>query len=464
MSFLREALLEVPAGGRDDDLRAETNVLGNLIADPRLLDEPEIQALSPECFYRARHAALFGWLQQRGPDAESFSVSEAKAFLEETGVEAPLSWVLEIVDLCFTDWRWASRRVLALSTARRVQGAAMELWRRAGSPRHDETADSIAEAAGAILGQLSASQVQAVDTVPEIGSGFLQDLERQLAGETSPALSTGFAVLDDLLGGGLHVGDFSVIGARPSCGKTSLARGIATALARAGHGVLFCSLEVSRRQVYRDLITAHSGIPAQVLRSNRLSETQRALALEAWEEIQGSLAPFRVTDRHKSLDRILACSRSHARLHRVRVVILDYLQLVRVTDGPRGQSRREQVGEVSRACKQLALDHEVHVCALAQLNRDVDKQADREPRMADLKESGDIEQDADLVMLLHRPDKQRERQGKTKAAQPRYGEAELILAKQRSGPTGRVALQFHGPSMTFSEPLEVPEEAERRYP
>lgn len=340
----------------------------------------------------------------------------------------------------------------------------MRLYRLALRPAHTDTVETLASAASSLLGHLGGVSDLQVRTAPDIGATFLDQLEDSLAGRSDPPMSTGIDSLDDTLGGGVHAGDFVVIGARPSCGKTSLARGIAVALALAGTGVLFCSLEVREQQVYRDLISGRSGIPAQVLRAGTLNETQRSLAVEAWEWIQGNLGALRVTDRHKTLDSILSAARSQARLHGVRVVVVDYLQLVAVPGAPRGSTRREQVGEVSRALKQLALDHHVCVLALAQLNREVDKQADREPRMADLKESGDIEQDADVIALLHRPDKQRERASGAPRSAPRVGQAELIVAKQRSGPTGRVCLEFHGPSMVFSEPVLPPDESDRRFP
>lgn len=452
MSFLEEVLREVPVGGRPADIECEERVLGALIADPAQLDEPQAQALTPEDFYRGLNAELFRVLRRRGATGLACAVLELEAALPT--LREHRAWLMEMVDNGrYLDWRWAAGRVRVNGLARRAQAGAVQLWKGLRELGSDAEPETVVERATTLLEGLEDPGTMDVSTVGDLAPAFITQLDDALQGKLPPAMPTGFATLDNLLGGGFHPGEVTIIGARPSCGKSSLARGIAAQLALTGHTTLFISLEVPRAQIYRDLVTGYSHVPAQVLRSGRLSDTQRERALEAWETVSEMGEHLRITDKPRQLDDILGTVRAQVRRAGVRVVMVDYLQLVTHQDSR--LPRREQVAAVSRAFKELALKQEVQVVALAQLVRDVDKgDRGREPRMSDLKESGDIEQDADSIFLLHRPDKQAEQTGKAApyAYASSWKDTEVIVAKNRMGPIGRVMLRFHGPSMTFHPP------------
>ncbi len=457
MSLAEELIRTVPPGGRDKDKRAEEIVLGNVLADPRLLDEAGILALQPADFYFARHAELFRFLRSRGPEAPALALNEARSALEESmGQDFGLAWLMEVIDGNYRDWEHPAKQVHLFATARRTMEAAYRLFGMCSKVGHDDTVEGLAAAATSLLGHIGGTGDLEIARASSLAPEFLRVLNLA-AEEGSPAIPTGIADLDGLMGGGFHAGDLNVIGARPSCGKTSLARQIAVSVARHGVPVLFVSLEVSRAQIFRDIVTGLERIPAQVLRAGQLTAGEWGRALDAADWAANSLDNLLVTDKHKTLSSIVAAGRSQARLHGVKLVIVDYLQRVQY-DGPRQSSRREEIGKISSALKDLAQDHSCNVLALAQLNRAVDKQADRRPTMGDLKESGDIEQDADLIGLLYRPDKQRARAGKGGSGQS--GETELIVDKNRQGPTGTVHLTFHGPSMRFETHEPGPGEPE----
>lgn len=453
MNLAEQTLAQIPPGGSATDARAELALVGAVLSEPRLLDEHALTELRPCDVYRGVHRDAFEFALHRGPDAGPAEIVELAEWLErgkslKRGT-APLAVAAEILDAgaIRSGWEAHARYVKACAVRRRAVEAAVSLWHRAMEPPPADTPEDLVADAARMIGTLGAPDARNVHDLADLGRPFLSRIERAMV-EGSPAMSTGFPELDAITGGGLHAGDLTVIGARPSCGKTSLARNIARNLAVAGHPVLFVSLEVSERQLYADLVTGETGIPAQLLRSGKLNDDQRARVVDAadWLSTGPMARTFRVARTGRDLQRILAAGRSAARLHGFRVVVVDYLQLVRV----RGQKeKRYEVTEVSNALKELAQEHDVCSLALAQLSRKADDDPNRRPRMSDLKESGDIEQDADQVLLLHRPDLAARRGGKSSGPPVERGTAELHVVKNRQGPTGELGLTFDGRSMAF---------------
>ena len=245
---------------------------------------------------------------------------------------------------------------------------------------------------------------------------------------------TGFTDLDSLTNG-LHPGQMIVIAARPAMGKSTIGLDIARSAAiKHNQAAVVFSLEMSKTEITMRLLSAEASIQLQHMRKGTMRE-------EDWQRLAQTMgrvsdAPLFIDDSpNMSLMEIRAKCRRLKQRHNLKLVVIDYLQLM--SSGKRVESRQQEVSEFSRALKLLAKELEVPVIAISQLNRGPEQRTDKKPQMSDLRESGSIEQDADMVILLHRED------AYEKESQ-RAGEADLIVAKHRNGPTDTIVVAFQG--------------------
>jgi replicative DNA helicase len=245
---------------------------------------------------------------------------------------------------------------------------------------------------------------------------------------------TGFTDLDSLTNG-LHAGQLVMIAARPALGKSTMGLDISrTASIKHGLTSVIFSLEMSRNEIVMRLLSAEAQVPLQHMRSGTMSESD-------WSKLAGKMgavsdAPLFIDDSpNMNLMEIRAKCRRLKQRHDLRLVVVDYLQLM--SSGKRVESRQQEVSEFSRSLKLLAKELDVPVIAISQLNRGPEQRQDNRPMLADLRESGSLEQDADMVLLLHREDFY-ERES------PRAGEADFIVAKHRNGPTATITVAFQG--------------------
>ncbi len=256
---------------------------------------------------------------------------------------------------------------------------------------------------------------------------------------------TGFADLDDLTNG-LHPGQMIIVAARPALGKSTLALDFARAAAiKHDMPTIFFSLEMGRSEIAMRLLSAEASVPLQNMRKGTIDQRD-------WRTIAATRgrindAPLYIDDSpNMTLVEIRAkCRRLKQRVG-LKMVVIDYLQLM--TSGKRVENRQQEVSEFSRALKLLAKELQVPVVALSQLNRGPEQRADKLPALADLRESGSIEQDADVVILLHR-------ESAYEKDNPRAGEADLIVAKHRNGPTRTVTVAFQGHFSRFADMAPV---------
>ena len=256
-----------------------------------------------------------------------------------------------------------------------------------------------------------------------------------MAGGQAAGVPTGFADLDNLTNG-LHPGQMIIVAARPGIGKSTLALDIArhAAVKHRKTAVIF-SLEMSKTEITMRLLSAEAGIRLSQMRSGSLSEQDWQKIVRRMTEI--SDAPLFIDDSpNMTMMEIRAKARRLKQRNDLKLIVVDYLQLM--TSGKRVESRQQEVSEFSRQMKLLAKELEVPVIAISQLNRGPEQRTDKRPMLSDLRESGSLEQDADMVILVHRPDA-------WEADDPRAGEADLIIAKHRNGPTTTVAVahQLH---------------------
>ncbi len=254
-------------------------------------------------------------------------------------------------------------------------------------------------------------------------------------GGIARGVPTGFTELDEVTNG-LHPGQMIVIAARPGMGKSTLGLDFlrSCSIKNRMASVVF-SLEMSKSEIVMRLLSAEAKIKLTDMRSGRMSDDDWTRLARRMSEI--SEAPLYIHDSpNLTMMEIRAKARRLKQKSDLKLIVIDYLQLM--TSGKKVESRQQEVSEFSRQLKLLAKELEVPVVAMSQLNRGPEQRTDKKPMLSDLRESGAIEQDADMVILLHRPDA-------FERDDPRGGEADLILAKHRNGPTKTVTVahQLH---------------------
>jgi replicative DNA helicase len=264
----------------------------------------------------------------------------------------------------------------------------------------------------------------------------------QSRGGDMVGVPTGFSELDEMTHG-LHGGQLVILAARPAVGKSTLALDFArTAAIKHKKPVIFFSLEMGRAEIAMRLLSAESRIYLQNMRKGALTDND-------WQRIAGvrgeiNSSPLYIDDSpNLTLIEIRAKCRRLAQRIGLEMIVIDYIQLM--SSGKKVESRQQEVSEFSRALKLLAKELNVPVVAISQLNRNSEKSENKRPEISQLRESGSLEQDADVVILLHR-------EGMNDKDHPRAGEADLILAKQRNGPTGDVKVNFLGAFSKFEDP------------
>ncbi len=252
---------------------------------------------------------------------------------------------------------------------------------------------------------------------------------------------TGFAQLDSLTNG-LHAGQLIILAARPALGKSTLALDFARAAAiKHDMPTIFFSLEMGRSEIAMRLLSAEASVPLQHMRKGTVDARDWTTIASTRGRIND--APLYIDDSpNMTLVEIRAkCRRLKQRVG-LKMVVIDYLQLM--TSGKKVESRQQEVSEFSRALKLMAKELQVPVIALSQLNRGPEQRTDKKPALSDLRESGSLEQDADMVILLHR-------ESAYEKDNPRAGEADFIVAKHRNGPTDTITVGFHGHFSRFAD-------------
>jgi replicative DNA helicase len=270
----------------------------------------------------------------------------------------------------------------------------------------------------------------------------IEDIEAAKGRDGSmTGVPTGFSGLDQLTNG-LHPGQMIIIAARPALGKSTLALDLARSAAiKHDMPAIFFSLEMGRSEIAMRLMSAEASVPLQSMRKGTLDQRDWTTIASVRGRIND--APLYIDDSpNMTLVEIRAKCRRLKQKVGLKLVVIDYLQLM--TSGKRVESRQQEVSEFSRALKLLAKELQVPVVALSQLNRGPEQRADKKPAISDLRESGSIEQDADMVILLHR-------ESAYEKENPRAGEADLIVAKHRNGPTDTVTVAFQGHFSRFTD-------------
>ncbi len=419
-------------------IQAEVCVLGSMILDEASIDLV-VQILKKEDFHRPAHQLVFEVLsemRQATKPIEAVTVIEElqqrKIYEEVGGTEYIVALVEGVPNSANAEYY--AKLVRDKAMLRRLITVGNGIIREAYDSSQ-EALEVVAQAEReifAIASESIGSEVHDLKSLMEETFENLMDMDGSVTG-----IGSGYSKLDTMTDG-LHSGEMVVLAARPSMGKTSLLMNIAEYMAVIDQRpIAFFSLEMSRQQIAQRLLASHARFDMQRMRRGNIREEDGE-----WVRLRTSAgelaeAPFYIDDSPTlTILQLGAKARRMKAAHDIQAVFIDYLQLMNYIG--RADSRQQQITEISRGIKALARELEVPVITAAQLNRGPADREGHRPRMSDLRESGSIEQDADLVLLLHNEDYYHR-------GDPDYinqNVTELIVAKQRNGPTGTVRLTF----------------------
>jgi replicative DNA helicase len=402
-----------------------------------------VEILTMEDFYLPRHAQIFDAITKlfaEGAPADAVTISAYLADAGELARVGGVPYIHELVEFVPTaaNATYYGRIVSEKAVMRRLVEAGIRIaqlgYGQDGSGR--SASDTVDLAQQAVYDITTARNANDFVTLAETLQSTLDDIESAgKAGSDLLGTPTGFRDLDRLLGG-LHPGQLIIVAGRPGLGKSTVGIDfVRNAAIRAGQASAVFSLEMSRIEIVMRLLAAEARVPLHMLRSGNLGDDEWVKLGKRLGEVGD--APIFIDDSPSlNLMEIRAKARRLKQRHNLKLLVVDYLQLM--TSPKRSESRQQEVSELSRGLKLLAKEIECPVIAMSQLNRGPEQRQDKRPQLSDLRESGSIEQDADVVILLHRDDYYDKESA-------RAGEADFIVAKHRNGPTDTVtvAAQLH---------------------
>jgi replicative DNA helicase len=421
------------------DLDAEMALLGSMMMSRDAIGEviPIIGREDSGWFYLPAHQKLFEVLIDQYDDPakaiDLIAVSDELRRRELFDLVGGHEYMVQLAE-SFADWanaEYYARIVRDKGMLRELIRCTGEIADRAYSG-FDEARDILDVAEQKIFNVTERRVGGQVVGIREAVTRLAKQLE--LKGEgVCTGLPTGFIQLDELTAG-FQPGDLIIVAGRPSMGKTALALCMARhAALHDQRPVAFFSMEMSIDQIAQRLVCAHTGVNSKNLRRRTLSEEDLNRLLHACAEFEST--PLLMDDTPgMTVMEVRSKARRLKQKHDIEAVFVDYLQLMH---SPKAESRQVEIATISRGLKSLARELHIPVVALAQLNRMPEGRHDKRPLMSDLRESGAIEQDADVVMLIHR-----EEYYNPDVEEKKKNQAELIIAKQRNGPTGSLALHF----------------------
>ena len=438
-------------------LAAEAAVLGSMIVDPRCIGDV-VELLNRDAFYHSEHQLIFDAIialfeKNRGEGIDGFLVRDElqrRDHMATIGGWEYLQRVIETVPSS-ANVTYYAEIVREKMMLRETIMAATDILNSA----YDDTGDAgdkLDEAERRIFAVADKRITNSAAPLKDLVTRAYELIEKR-EGTHVTGLPTGFYELDDRTCG-LQKGEMIIIAGRPSMGKTALALNIAEHVGVVEKIPLaIFSLEMGRQQLAERFLCSYSGVDSQLVRKGMLNTEHYQKLVEACGIV--SEAPIYIDDTSALTPlELRAKARRLKSMHDIQAIFVDYLQLMGLGTG-RIESRQQEITAISRYMKSLARELNIPVVVLSQLNRASEGREGHRPRMSDLRESGSIEQDADVVMLLHREDYYRR-------GEPDYevdNTAEVIIAKQRNGPTGDVKLTFREKCTRFENLAQVQQEA-----
>ncbi|HEY3317749.1 MAG TPA: replicative DNA helicase [Coriobacteriia bacterium] len=442
------------------NLEAEQSLLGSMFLSLDAAEAAVLEVKSSD-FYRSAHAKIFAAIEHlfgRGEPIDIITVAdrlEAEGELETVGGKPYLLTITNVVPTAANAMYYATI-VKRAATLRRLIGAGTRIA-TLGYEAGDEIGETIEDAERLLFEVTNERASASFRGMNELlKKGFEQIAELSERKQHITGVPTGFTDLDRILAG-MHRGDLIILAARPSVGKTAFALNVAVNAAKVGTKVAVFSLEMSSEQLVQRILCAEAAIDGQRLRTGYVDDSD-------WPKIMQAMGRLDKCDLHVDdtpASSILEVRSKARRLFRETgpgLIIVDYLQLMQ-PQNRRSENRQVEIAEISRGLKILAKELDVPVLALSQLSRAVEQRVGKRPQLSDLRESGAIEQDADVVMFIHRDPNPRaasdeygdEHEGKL----PPKGEAEIIVAKHRNGPVDSCNLAYQSQWTKFGNLARV---------
>ncbi|MDP7008582.1 MAG: replicative DNA helicase [Phycisphaerales bacterium] len=450
-----EAIGQLLDGRQPNAVEAEASLLGSVLIDPSVLNDVQLVIQGANDFFNKANGLIFDVMVELYNKYSTVDLVQLQQLasdrdiLEAVGGVDYLLEVANAVPSAASATHYA-RLVKEKSVIRQLIAAAGSILQDAYA-MPDEPQEVLNTAESRIFSIAQQSEQRHAESLEQLLNEAIEQIEKN-DGRVITGVATGYSDLDEITSG-LQPGEMIIVAARPSMGKTALALNIAENMVMAGTAVGMFSLEMSRQQLVQRLLSSRAAVSGHKLRRNMLSESDMQAIIRACDELMQS--PFYIDDTPSlSIMQLRAKARRLKQSHDIGAVVIDYMQLM--TSGKRAESRQQEVSEISRGIKALARELNVPVICLSQLNRAAEQREGHRPRMSDLRESGSIEQDADVVTMLHResyyhqndPDWIAENEDKQSLA-------ELIVAKQRNGPTTTIKLTWEGSCTRFYDRTDV---------
>jgi replicative DNA helicase len=424
------------------DIAAEQGVLGGMLLSKDAIADV-IDVVKGRDFYQPKHEQIFDAvldLYGRGEPADAVTVANEltkRNELSRVGGPAYLHTLMESVPTAANAGYYAEI-VHERAVLRRLVEAGTRITQMGYATDGDDIDEIVNKAQSEIYAVTEQRAGEDYAPLADIMEGALDEIESisNRSGQMT-GVPTGFADLDSLTQG-LHPGQMVIVAARPAMGKSTIGLDFARSCSiKNGLTSVIFSLEMGRNEITMRLLSAEARVALHHMRSGNMTDDDWARLARRMGEV--SAAPLFIDDSpNMSMMEIRAKCRRLKQRHDLRLVIVDYLQLMSGSSSSRrAESRQQEVSEMSRNLKLLAKELEVPIIAIAQLNRGPEQRTDKKPMMSDLRESGSLEQDADVVILLHR-------EAAYEPESPRAGEADLIVAKHRNGPTATITVAFQG--------------------
>ena len=419
------------------NIEAEQSVLGAMLIKKEAITQAQ-ELLRPDDFYREAHRIVFETMLELAGDNEAVdlvTLTEAlrkKEMLEKVGgisfITALANYVPTAANIVYHAQIVKEKSELRhlIDAATEIASAAYEATDDVKDIMDDAEKKILAVAANQTGGAFEPIRRLVIDTI-----GRIETLYENQGGLTG--ISTGFRDLDRDTSG-LQKSDLILVAARPSMGKTAFTLNIATYAALHGHTVAFFSLEMSKEQLVQRMLCSEGGIDSQRLRTGQLEDGDWDKLIATADRISKASIFIDDTAGINIMDLRSKARRLKAE-HGLDLIVIDYLQLMQGRTKSNNDNRQQEISEISRSLKALARELDVPVVALSQLSRSVESRTVKKPMLSDLRESGSLEQDADIVMFLYREDyydQETERKNIT----------EVIIAKHRNGPIGTIELFF----------------------
>jgi replicative DNA helicase len=430
------------------NLDAEVSILGGLMVDPYAWDQVG-GAVSEDDFYKAAHLKIFHAIQDlyvRSQPVDIITVSNYLTEKKEIDAIGGASYLAEVMNNTPTSAHIATYAKIVKEKAllRRLIHVSGEIVEKAYGDSYADVESFLDEVESQIfsIGEKKQSGLVGAAELIKVSIDRLTELSSRPPGAVV-GISSGFKGLDAMTSG-FQPGEITIIAARPSMGKTAFSLNIAQhAAIRENKYVAYFSVEMAKEQMMMRMLASEARVGLGDLRNGSVNDNAWPRLIDKASKMAeanifiddtSGISPFEIRAK---------CRRLKAQ-HGLDMIIIDYLQLMDLKQ--KVESRERAVSEISRSLKALAKELEIPVIALAQLNRGVEGRSDRRPMLSDLRESGSIEQDADVIMMLYRDDYYDRDNPDAK------GHAEVIIGKQRNGPTGTVKLRWEATIGRFSDP------------